>query len=324
LIRRRRESVGHQVHAVDPTVESSQPQGDGWTERIEPDTGVREIVEFFGDGDQRLFGIRHRSTSGPSVGIVICPGLQAEFFRNYRREVLLARGLASSGFCVQRFHYRGTGQSDGESSETTLSSMVEDAVLSVEWMRNKEGCEHVAIVGVRLGGLVAAAAANAIGTAPIVLWDPFTESTAYFRDIFRAERIHELQGGVTTGRSRETQLSELRRLGALDVLGYSIDLRLYESVKDSRLEDELGTSLRPVLLVGLSPRGALKNEYVRLASHLQSVGFSVDTHVVAMPEEPWWFVGGMTLDEEAELANELTRVIAEWVRRASAGQGLLR
>jgi serine aminopeptidase S33 family len=314
-------SVHRPMEAKASAMDGWLSTGDGPAERVDPETGGREIVEFLGTGEQRMFGIRHRPVSVPAMGVVICPGLQAEFFRNYRREVLLARGLAASGFCVQRFHYRGTGQSDGESSEATLWNMVDDAVLSAEWMRSQEGCEQIAFVGVRLGGLVAAAAADRLGTAPLVLWEPFTDATVYFRDIFRAGRIHELQKGVTTAPSMETQLEELRQLGRLDVLGYSIDLALYESVKDCRLVDVLGDHVRPVLLVGSSPKGIPKNEYARLASHWQSSGLGVETHMITMPEEPWWFVGGMTVDEEIKFANEMTRVIAEWIGRTSLHQG---
>jgi len=282
----------------------------------DPPTEIQETVEFFGSGDQLLFGSRHRPASDPSLGIVICPGLQAEFFRHYRREVLLARGLAASGICVQRFHYRGTGHSDGLSSELTFSRMVEDAVASGEWMRTTEGSEDLVFVGVRLGGLVAAAAAVRLGT-PLVLWEPFTRSAIYFRDILRAGRIHEIQKGVTTGRSSQTQLEELRRTGTLDILGYSIDRALFDSLQDQTLEDVLGDHARQVLLVGASPGGVPKNEHARVVAALQSRGFDVETHLVAMAEEAWWFVGGRTLDEEADLAREMTGAISGWARRTA-------
>jgi alpha/beta superfamily hydrolase len=305
------------------TVDGGQADGDGAAQRVEPGTGVREVAEFFGDGHQRIFGNRYRSVAPSPVGVLICPGLQAEFSRNYRREVLLARGLAALGFCVQRFHYRGTGNSDGNSSEATFSTMVEDAVLSAEWMRSKEGCEHLVVLGTRLGGLVAAAAAKRLGSTSLVLWEPFTEPNTYFREIFRAGRIHELEKGANIGPSQESQIQELRRSGELDVLGYSIDRGLYESVKDRRLEEELGELRRPVLLLAVSSRGALKKDLARLVTHLQSLQFQVETHVIAMTEEPWWFVGGRSRDEESSLARELIQVTADWMERTSMSEGAI-
>ncbi len=301
-----------------PAFSDWQAVGDGSAERTEARTGVREVVEFFGGDEGRMFGARHRPAAGSGTGVVVCPGLQAEFLRDYRREVMLARSLAMQGVCVQRFHYRGTGNSDGDSSGTTFASMVEDAVRSAEWMLSNEGCEHVAVVGVRLGGLVAAAASNLLEHAPVVLWEPFTGSRAYFRDVFRAGRIHELRKGGT-GRSTATQLEELDREGRLDILGYSIDRSLYGSLQDRALVDELGDRPRPVLLVGISPRGVLRNADAGSVAELQARGFPVETRVMSMPEEPWWFVGGRSFDDEARLTSEIVRVTTEWITRLWAG-----
>jgi alpha/beta superfamily hydrolase len=284
-------------------------------ERIDQETGSREIAEFIGRGHQRVFGTRHRPSTDPVLGVIVCSGMQAEFHRNYRREVLLGRALADSGFCVQRFHYRGSGNSDGESADMTFSTMLEDAMSSAEWMRSQEDLEDVVFVGVRLGGLVAAAAASRTGSAPLVLWEPFAESRTYFRDILRAARVHELAKDAAAGPSQDAQLAELRRRGRLDVFGYSVDLRLYESVLARRLEDELGETARAVFLLSVSSSGNLKADYARIASQLETRRFDVKTHVVRMPSEPWWFAGGRSRREEARLTRELIRVTTEWIGR---------
>jgi hypothetical protein len=247
----------------------------------------------------------------PIGGVVICSSLQAEFLRNYRREVLLARRLAAAGFVVQRFHYRGTGNSDGETRDVTFESMVSDALVVAEQTRRTSGA--VAFVGTRVGTLVAAAAAARLDGVPLALWEPVLDTEGYFRDAFRGGRIHELKKGVRGPRTREDQIEELRRTGSIDVLGYSIDLPLYESALGRTLEIEAGDRSRPVLLVEVSRREELPSEHAALVRRWEERGFAVTTHVVTAAIEPWWFVGGRTQDEEHSIATELVATTTDWL-----------
>ncbi len=83
-------------------------------------TGITEAAEFFGPPGERMLGLAHLPTSAAS-GVLVCSSIQAEFAKNYRREVLLARALARQGRAVGRFHYRGTGNSDGDSLDPILA-----------------------------------------------------------------------------------------------------------------------------------------------------------------------------------------------------------
>jgi alpha/beta superfamily hydrolase len=282
-------------------------------EQVGPGSGPREIAEFLAHGDERIFAVRHRPSSGAALGIVICPGLQAEFHRNYRREVLISRALAESGVCVQRFHYRGSGHSDGDSADMTFSTMLEDAVRSAEWMMSEEHVGRVLFVGVRLGGLVAAAASKRLGSDPIVLWEPFTRADSYYRDIFRAARVHALADASETDGTHESPVTELRRTGRLDVLGYSVDRALFESLQDRRLDEELGDAARSVLMLLVSPGGKVRPEYGRLLENLEGGPIAVTTRIIRMQAEPWWLVGGRSRDEERQLTDELTGVLSEWI-----------
>ncbi len=59
-----------------------------------------------------LFVVVHRSADrAPSGLLTVCGSLFAEQHTDYRREVRLARVLASQGIAVARFHYRSVGNS---------------------------------------------------------------------------------------------------------------------------------------------------------------------------------------------------------------------
>ena len=73
-----------------------------------------------------LFMVTHLP-AGPAQGaVVVCSPIQSELLKNNRHEVMLARRLASQGVAVARFHYIGTGNSDGEVGDVTIDGMAAD------------------------------------------------------------------------------------------------------------------------------------------------------------------------------------------------------
>ncbi len=99
------------------------------------------------------------SSRAPPLGVLVCSPLHAEMQRNYRREVLLSRRLASAGAAVERFHYRGTGNSAGEPGRLALDTMIEDGIAAVHHLQQRVGGVPLVVLGTRVGGLVAAAVA---------------------------------------------------------------------------------------------------------------------------------------------------------------------
>ena len=122
------------------------------------DDGGHDEVEFFGDGEL-LFGCRHVPEGDVRAGLVVCPSILSDSGANYQREVRLGRQLAAAGIVVQRFHPRGTGHSDGDGSDLTLDSLIDDARAAVALLRERCDVETVMLLGTRFGALVAGAIA---------------------------------------------------------------------------------------------------------------------------------------------------------------------
>src|SRR5688500_12781422 len=116
--------------------------------RIDAAERFREEIEFLGT-EERLFSCRHVSLEHPRAGLLICSPISADFMANYQREVLLARMLAKRGFAVQRFHYRGTGNSDGDPAEVTFGRLCEDAVQAKDELARATGVSTIALLGTR-------------------------------------------------------------------------------------------------------------------------------------------------------------------------------
>lgn len=265
-----------------------------WGVREDRDTGAREEVALLGDEGQRIFSCTHLPPTRPVAGLVICSPLHAEFLHNYRKEVMLARSLAAAGIVVQRFHYRGSGNSDGETEDVTFGSMLEDTLAAAEFFGTKTRVSDLAFLGTRVGGLIASAAATHFDGAPLVVWEPVLDPVTYFRELFRAASIRELRHDSrdkSSSRTRtRTTLQELEAAGVVDVLGYSLHRTLYRSLLDHGFPEELGERPRDVLLLQLDRNDGLREEYSELVGILMSSGFAVEARAIAA-DEHWWFSG---------------------------------
>jgi alpha/beta superfamily hydrolase len=274
--------------------------------RIDPDSGARELVEFFGEED-RLFGCVHVPKSGAEAGLLVCSPVASEFEKNYRRETLLGWALASRGVAVGRFHYRGVGHSDGDSAVLSLERMVEDAMAAAGHLIDRTGVTRLGFLGTRLGALVAAAMARRYSGAPLAMWEPVVDGARYFTEVFRAGFMADLSHGHRDAPpSQEEVVARLATEGRVDVVGHTVGRSLYDSVVSRNLESELGDAARPVLVVQLSQSQKVRSPYRALADRLATLGFAVEV-VVIDEAEAWWF------GEERRGKAALTQATAAWV-----------
>jgi alpha/beta superfamily hydrolase len=273
----------HPTRYYHPTMKVEQPIG----RRIDPESGASDEVGFFDNSGVRMFKCIHRPRSTPKSGVLICSPLHAEFLKNYRKEVLLGRLLAARGIAALRFHYRGSGNSEGKSQEITFQSTLEDTFVAADHLLEQTGIRKVALVGTRWGGLMAAAVAQRWEGVPVALWEPIIDSQTYFRDMFRALQIHALKKGTSLSRV-ESPSERLRREGTVDVLGYRVTNSLLKSAQSRTLLDEMGDKPRPILIIQISNSRKLRSHYVKAVAHWRDRGFPIESHIVGK-DEAWWF-----------------------------------
>jgi alpha/beta superfamily hydrolase len=283
--------------------------------RVDRDLGVREEATFIGDGPKRmLVSLRLPLEGAATAGVVLCPALHEDFMRTYRKDVLLARTLAPRGVAVLRFDYRGTGNSDGGADDATFDSMREDALASASWLRARAEVETVGFLGTRWGALVAAAAVRD-GDSPLALWEPALDGRSYFREAFRANRIH----AAKEQRAHESEPSteeELASHGVVDVLGYPLLRTFFEDASTRRLDVELGDRPRPVLLAQTGRGERLRPDYERFAAGLRDRGLAVETAAID-GDETWWFTGARWQAEERRPGTQrLVERTTDWLARA--------
>lgn len=86
----------------------------------------------------------------------------------------LARTLAKSGIACVRFDMYGNGESDGEFSDMTFTSLLEDTEDIFHWVEDQDWTDknHIFLAGQSMGGYVASCAAPRLSPAALVLLCP--------------------------------------------------------------------------------------------------------------------------------------------------------
>jgi pimeloyl-ACP methyl ester carboxylesterase len=280
--------------------------------RVDPD-GFEEHAAFIGD-DERLFSYRHIPREKPRAAVLICPSICADFIANYRREVRLARVLVARNLAVQRFHYRGTGNSDGDPEAITFESLRDDALRALEGLLRETRVSSVVLVGTRWGALVAAAVSQTFPAAPLVFWEPTIDAADYFREARRARLMRDAKEGRTPEASFADLEEEMAALGVLDLLGYPVYGPLYETAKEQSLPSLLDHRGHSVLIVSMAERERVQRRYEGLDARLSAAGHDV-TLLHAASSGSWWFHG-----DDVRPLGGVVRATVNWVGEHAGSQ----
>lgn len=168
----------------------------------------------FGRSDRQIFGIYMPPLGdSPDRGaVVLCAPLGTEYINAHRAIRQLSVLLADAGFHTLRFDYFGTGDSGGESETLTLDDLLTDIDLAIDEVCAMSGATRVRLVGLRLGGALAARAAEEFGdrVEAVVLWDPIISGSGHIEE-FALNGARPTPGTASVGSvgAEPTQLENL-------------------------------------------------------------------------------------------------------------------
>lgn len=162
---------------------------------------------YFGRG-RRVFGWYHDVGQRPrrDCGVVICSPLGYEELCSHRALRHWADALGTAGFPTIRFDYDGTGNSaGGDTDPNRVPEWLANIEEAAAELRVRSGVLHVALLGVRLGGTLALAAAPAAGADALILLAAPPNGRAYAREMRALGRLMSAGGDeCANGSSADT------------------------------------------------------------------------------------------------------------------------
>ncbi len=213
----------------------------------------REQPLFFELGNDRLFGMFHLPDEGPPRhGVVICHALAEEKLWSHRVFVTLARELAKRGIATLRFDFRGEGESDLEFEHAGIETRIQDAVRATEVLLQKEpSLRAVTLLGHRLGGAIALAAARRLGpnARGVVVWDPLQSGREYLMQWLRSNLAKQIAVEGKAARTRQALIQALDAGETVIVDGYGVGAPLYRELVALELPALLSAIECPALVV---------------------------------------------------------------------------
>jgi alpha-beta hydrolase superfamily lysophospholipase len=115
-----------------------------------------EIPVFISNAGEKIHGIIHVPDKTPAPAVVFCHGFTGNRVEAHRLFVRAARRISREGMVAVRFDFRGSGESEGEFENMSVSSEISDlnAVLSFISERGEVVRDKIAVLGLSLGGVV--------------------------------------------------------------------------------------------------------------------------------------------------------------------------
>ncbi len=148
------------------------------------------------------FGWLHEAAPGP-LGVVLCASWDYEALAIHQSWRALADKLAEAGLPTLRFDYPGSGDSLGDSAAPGAFDAAVAAIGSaVAALKERAGVSRVALVGLRLGAVFAALAADALDIEALAMIRPtlrgktfVAEQRALAKIIYAREGAHVVRDG---------------------------------------------------------------------------------------------------------------------------------
>lgn len=226
-------------------------------------------------------GADARRWSAGGLGVVVAPPFAEELNKSRRTLALLGAAAAGAGVPVLLPDLNGTGDSTGDWADARWDVWVADLVAAVDLMAAR-GAGQVAIVGLRLGAVLACAALPccAAPVCRLVLWQPVVSGRQYLTQFLRLGVAAALAAG---GNDTVAAIRErLARSGAVEIGGYALARELASAIEERELAT-LPTPRVPVhwLDVAADPTRPLPDPARAIVDRWREGGLAVEVSQVA-------------------------------------------
>ena len=232
---------------------------------------MKTLHRWFRSGSYSLLGHVNVPERSRRMGVVMVPPFGWEDVCAYRPLRFLAQMLAASGIPVMRFDLPGTGDSSGSLRD---SGLMEQWVLSIGAaageLRAVTGVEAITLLGIRLGGTLAATAAlRSLNVQDLILWAPPLTGRAVLHELRAFAKLErwEYASGAPSPPSED----------GFEVGGFLIGTELQRDLEALDLTAISGIGGRRVLVLSLDNLKADE----QLVSALEAAGCAVEVRAGA-------------------------------------------
>lgn len=172
-----------------------------------------------------------------SHAILCLPSITEEM--NLSRAVIAGQAeyFRLAGFPTFVLDYSGTGDSEGELEDVTVTDWHDDIVHVGNWLQ-AQGITSISLWGVRFGSLLGLAFAKSLSEQLPILsqlhWQPIVNGALFAKQFLRLKQINQLMNKQSKINWRE----QLTLDGTLDIAGYRISNTLFKSIEQLKVSDD--------------------------------------------------------------------------------------
>lgn len=149
-------------------------------------TGVRAVrVGYLGTACVR---VHEPAEPSRAATIIVCPPIGYEESCARHGLIAIARTLAANGYQTLRIDYPGTADSGGDAD---LDRWIDAVTVAVD----AAAPAPVILCGIRIGGLVAALAAERVVVSGLAVWAPVVSGRRYVRELQAMRATRRVAGG---------------------------------------------------------------------------------------------------------------------------------
>lgn len=250
---------------------------------------IREDMFFFpGSGGRKLLGFLHEPKgNSKATGIVYSHPFAEEKNCSHAIIVKTARELARNGYTVFRFDFSGCGDSEGELTEVTIDDWRCDLGYAVDCLKSRTHTTRIAYWGLRTGaGLALLQASHQQDAIMLMLWQPVFDFKTYLHHFLRQRLSAEIAALGDNKISVDSLIAEIRSKGLVEVTGYTLSRKLYDSFLTLGNSDVTHSLNCPTQLVSISGTNTPSFALNKIVSQMTLVAAPIDfTHVQI---EPFW------------------------------------
>ncbi len=194
-----------------------------------------------------LFALHHPPTQilDSTECIVTVPSFAEEMNRCRYMQTMMAQALNEQGHALVSVDPYGTGDSTGDFAEATWEQWIEDTIDAVFYAKEL-GYKKVSFLAVRLGALLAMAAAPAIQDLQrMIFWQPVINGKASLNQFLR------IKIAASIGRDEKAEttahLEELLKEGkSIEVSGYDVSPDLFKGIQSAHYNNHLNKLSCPI------------------------------------------------------------------------------